>query len=608
MNNSKFAAFQRKLKFPLFALALILSIVGSYQVYHGKFSNIFKEIIVIIISTFKLFTFSPTNGITNEAPLAYELAIWMAPASTMVGFFSIFGKLYRNIRNTLIHIGKEHLVVMGYNQNSIEFIKNLKNNQRDIRVINLIGDTVAVNEDLLKDLEVKVVRVNYSNPDDENNIAIIKEEGIGDFGKIVCFEPEPSSYGYVSILGGWLKSVEKEIDLYIETDNYRVKELVEFQMDELSMFDIHYFNIEDLVVLNLINSGFPVDSTLGLEESWVNKSFDTIVDIAKQVGRANILIVGFSPIVENILNVISNNSVINPLENVNITIIDKSASSKFDKYNDYKTMIDNVLNYELIDMDTNSRNLKMVVHEREIREPFTAVFFTEAETYSNIVNIDRLRDIILDKPVAVYNIDTASNDSVFNSLQTDIKNLILFGDRSSVLTKEVIIDEKLLRESKKFNAYYNSTASDLMGYDAPTESVEKQWSTLSNVKKESSMYQTMHGDVKRTILNKFSELEEFKGVDIVEKWKSDISGLSVSEQVDLIEDNIFMNYMTSLEHKRWNNFYYMRDFTFGPIKDERNKKHDCLIDDWDSFMGGIQRDKAIYDFISTLSIKEKPAN
>lgn len=107
MNNSKFAAFQRKLKFPLFALALILSIVGSYQVYHGKFSNIFKEIIVIIISTFKLFTFSPTNGITNEAPLAYELAIWMAPASTMVGFFSIFGKLYRNIRNTLIHIGKE---------------------------------------------------------------------------------------------------------------------------------------------------------------------------------------------------------------------------------------------------------------------------------------------------------------------------------------------------------------------------------------------------------------------------------------------------------------------------------------------------------------------
>ena len=185
MNSSKLSSIQRKLKVPFFALALILSLVGSYQVYHGRFSNVFKEIIVIIISTFKLFTFSPTNGITNEAPLAYELAIWMAPASTMVGFFSVFSKLYRNIRNSLIHIGKEHLVVMGYNPYSIEFIKNLKNDHPEIRVINLLDNTENINEELLKSLDVKVVRVSYSDINSEENKLIIRDEKIGDYGKIV---------------------------------------------------------------------------------------------------------------------------------------------------------------------------------------------------------------------------------------------------------------------------------------------------------------------------------------------------------------------------------------------------------------------------------------
>ena len=37
-------------------------------------------------------------------------------------------------------------------------------------------------------------------------------------------------------------------------------------------------------------------------------------------------------------------------------------------------------------------------------------------------------------------------------------------------------------------------------------------------------------------------------------------------------------------------------------KSEWNDLDNVKIDDWDEFLGGIQRDKAIYDFISTLSL------
>ena len=436
----------------------------------------------------------------------------------------------------------------------------------------------------------------------EENKLIIRDEKIGDYGKIVCFEREPYGYGYVEKLSKWLGNMDKTIDLYLRTENYRVKELVEFQMDELVAFDIHYFNLDELMVMNLIGDDFSINNTPGLLEDWSDRTFETIDDIAKQVGRANVLMVGFSPISESVLNVISNNSVINPLRNVKVTIIDKAASGKFDKYNDYKTMIDNVMDYELIDMDTNSRNLKNVVLEREREEPFSAVLFCEEEIYSNIVNIDRIKDIVENKPVAVYAKDSVSSDSVLNSVKQTIKSMQIFGDPNHVLTKDIIIDESMLQKSKEFNAYYNRLASEMMGYEISNDSVESQWHSLSNVKKESSMYQTMHRDVKEMLIRNFSELKKLEGIDIVEDWKELVSGKSVSQQVSIIENDTFMNYMTALEHKRWNNFYYMRDFTFGNIKDEKNKKHDCLIDDWDEFLGGIQRDKAIYDFISTLSL------
>ncbi len=65
-----------------------------------------------------------------------------------------------------------------------------------------------------------------------------------------------------------------------------------------------------------------------------------------------------------------------------------------------------------------------------------------------------------------------------------------------------------------------------------------------------------------------------------------------------------MNFFAQLEHKRWSNFYYMKNFRLG-AKNEEMCTHDCLIDDWEAFLSGPQRDKAIYDFLSLLVIKKE---
>ena len=90
-------------------LGFVLSLNGSFQLYHGKYDSILKEISVISVSVLKLFLFVPIEGFTKQNPLTYELAIWIAPISTLLATFSIFNKLYTAIKLKIAHFYKEHI-------------------------------------------------------------------------------------------------------------------------------------------------------------------------------------------------------------------------------------------------------------------------------------------------------------------------------------------------------------------------------------------------------------------------------------------------------------------------------------------------------------------
>lgn len=602
--RNKILYYLRKIRTPFFIVSMILSIVGSYQLYSGNYSNVFKEITVIVISTMKLFTFFPTNGLLNEAPLAYELAIWMAPLSTMVGIFSIFDKLYKTVNLSFYHIGRKHLVVMGANEKSITFIKNLQRDMPGTRIYCLLDEGDSFEEKRLEELEVEVIRLDYSNPNSEINRLKLRDKKVGDMGIIISFEEEPKNYGFITSLGKMFPDDNDEINLYVETSNYRIKELVELKMDELEIFDIHYFSVEELLIKDLLeNSGFSFNIPKGLEKSFRNAKFVSATEIANEVGTYNLLIIGFSKVGEQFLNQASNLLTINPMENLKVTIIDENATSKFDKYNDYKTMIDKVMDYTLIDLE-NERDISDIVRTHHEKNPFNGVLFGSEDTMDNILKIDRVIDFIKDLPIAIYSQKLDIIETLVESLSLRHENITIFGDAKEVLTADIIINEKLLNKAKNFNAYYNKITAKLMDWEEPKNSIENQWKSLSNIKKESSIYQSAHQGTKLILLKKFLEVyDSFASTEeILDYWKSKIEGNDISKQVDIIEDDPIMNYMTALEHKRWNNFYYMRDFVFDEVKDEKRKTHDCLIDDWDVFLGGIQRDKAIYDFISTLSL------
>lgn len=605
MKKNKVNYYLNKFKLVLFILALGFSLVGSIQLYYGRYDNILKTITVVLYSTFKLFAFAPTNLITNEAPLTYELAIWIAPAFTMVGFFSVFKKLYQSVRAFIFHMKKDHIVLLGDNEETITFIKNLNQSDEELGVILLCDISDNINEDTYKDLFVKIVKVDFSHPDADVNRMILKDEKVFNYGKMISFEEEPKNYSRLNGLAIMTDDFDKAIEIFVRTESNRIKELIEKKMDKIDQFDINYFDPNELLVKNLFeNSGFSPNPPEAFKRDISEIEFTSIEEISEYIGHYNLLIIGFSEIAKKFLIQSSNYLTINPLQKLKVTIVDNDVEAKFEHFKDYREMVDKVMDVELYEM-TSLRSTLDFVQEKNREEKYSLALFAFDDTKENIFHLDKCSDVLADIPFVLYSKEAGEINTVIDSLKLKHPNITAFGDLKDVLDKNTILYEKLIFKSKKFNQLYNKNAAKIMGWTYDESKEKQSWKHLSTVKKESSIYQSAHRNTKLLILRKLSLSKNFDS-DVNTKlleWNESLHNKDIEEQLRIIENDPVLNYMTSLEHQRWNNFYYMRDFKFG-VKDELKKTHDCLIDDWDDFMSSIQREKAIYDTLSTISLIE----
>lgn len=324
------------------------------------------------------------------------------------------------------------------------------------------------------------------------------------------------------------------------------------------------------------------------------------------MGAYRLLVVGVSSISESFISQVTNLLTFNPYQKLEIMIVDENADDKMADFIGYKREMAKVFNCHILNLTSGSRQMLEVIQNAHNEKPFSAVLFAHQDIKKNILNLDRLADIMFETPFAVYSDELMEIAPVIDGLAIRHPNIIIFGDRDRLLTKEIILEEGLLINAKRFNFKYNATMSELMGYPADERSLSEQWESLSNVKKDSSANQTAHRPTKQLILEKFLEVfpECSSPSDLIDLWQKELSNKTIGQRVDFIEQHPFLNYMTALEHQRWNNFYYMRNFIFGEEKNEIKKTHDCLIDDWSEFLASKQRDKAIFDTISTLDLKE----
>jgi hypothetical protein len=601
--------YRRKTSTIIYILGFVLGVVGSYQVYHGQFASPVREVSVILYSVVKLFTFAPTVDITKSAPLAYDLARWIAPIGTVLGLFTIFEALYIAVRLQLHHYRQDPMVVMGANDRSMVFMKNVLRDHPKQRIVCIVAEgDKELDPKTLEKLNIRVCTLDYKTKDSYTNRKTVKDCRIDRANVLVCFETESQNYGYLSVLDGLLSSkAQKPLDAYVNTENSQLREIVQQPMAQLASLSIHYFNTYDLSAAELMNDpGFQLHRTPGLMRSWRDMRFESVEAVGEQLGNVHLLLVGFSDLGQHVLKLASNQATMNATKSLRVTIVDHNLQSLFELYEAEVDQHDRVFDVELVELDIHSKAMRTKLDALQAQVPVTAVIYALKDTRESLLNIERCGRWLKEIPTAVYCENATEIGPFVQAMQSRYSHLVFFGQLEKVLNEDVIINEAQLCKAKQFNAYYNKVSAELMGWQESTTTAEEHWRKLSAVKRESSVYQTMHQNVKLDILGKLCELPTYPDdVDaLIARWRQELEGHSIAEQVDIIEADVGMNYMTALEHKRWNNFHYMRGFRYGAVKDEVGKTHDCLIDDWAVFMKAL-REKAIYDFLSTLSIEKE---
>ena len=590
----------------IYILGFVLSLIGSFQVYHGRYDNILKEISVISVSVLKLFLFVPIEGFIKQNPLAYELAIWIAPLTTLLATFSIFNKLYTAIKLKLTHFYKEHIIVMGCNDYSLSFMKNyisLKNKKKILCVLPERSQEKDI--ETLNRLGVITCTMDYMSGLNDENMRISSEYNFASVDTIICFEDEPKNYGYLKLISELItkrrNKKEKIVNVYVNTVNKYIRNIVQHKMDEIKIFDIKYFNIYDLIAYNLINlKNFKLYETSGLKKEYF--SFD---DFSKSIGTPNILLIGFKNCGKSLFELAVNQTLVNTKENMKITIVDRKISNIIEEYKATIRELQKVANIELIDGDINHISTQNKIKENHKKAPFTAVLFSTKNCTESLIFMDLLgEEIFKNVNTAVFCENIWENKPLIESIILKYPNITVFGELIDVLNFESITNEPLEIKAKEFNAYYNKITENIMDSPEQDISVEEQWASLSNIKKDSSRNQCMHQNVKEVLLGKIAQMEGLSSVEeLLNRWKAMIDSVSIKEQINIIEKNPAMSYMSALEHKRWSNFYYMRNFVYSEKKDEVNGTHNSLIDDWDEFLNSKKREEVIYDFISVLSVK-----
>ncbi|MDI9469152.1 MAG: hypothetical protein QM296_02990 [Bacillota bacterium] len=600
---------RRRLRLLIYLVGIVLSLVGSYQVVRPQTVGAWEFVTNMVNSVIKLFMFAPIVPISEVAPPAFELATWIAPLGTVLGFFQVFTRIWLGLRQWLRHERRRHLVVLGDPVSAVPFLLTLAGDDPAERLLYLLpsGTVLEAAEDLEK-RGIRVLSFDFDHPGCYENEMLRRRYRLHESFAIVCFGGGPQGLGRLGALDLLLAAtISEPIPTHVESRSLGARELIAWQTAGWKSFDVQFFDLNELRALELLQSEhFPLHCTPGLERDWSADTLSSEAALAEAIGRPHLLIVGFGELGQALLRQAVNLGTVNPRQPLAVSIVDREAGQNFDFFTADIAVFERVCEVELLNYDVRAAGLPAELERIAAARPFTAAAFCLPDSEIAVLGCERLRPLLQDRPIAIASRRPDDIKILAAALEKRGARLTLFGSDSKILNRSVILNDSMIEQAQAFNARYNRTAALLSGAVPDARSPRQQWQALGMLAKESSVAQTLHRQVKRAILERIvsvgggpSTVEE-----LGQSWSRALDGLDIAAQVSLIERDPVMNFLTELEHRRWNNFHYLRGFRFAETKDWIAKTHDCLIDDWDDFLSGPQREKAIYDFISVLAASE----
>lgn len=597
---------------------------GIFSYYYPKIDRLWQLLSVTIFSTIKMFFFVPGLPAEADVTITYEIAKWVAPILTSALVLTRASNTILHWKNRTVNkFTKKHIVIFGRNEISNSLIFNLINDKSKFKISLVSGEQIS--DDIKQQYERKGVAVynfdfDYSTSQDidylfenlklnnVNSILFMGEDDLKNYSFYVKLIRKLSPNHLIKI---YINCKTKSVIQYIEDVNKQEK----IENPDIENIEVITFNKEELIVRLLLQNPNSQNGALSKNLSSLEKQVRTDSDIDLSIieeglSQNHILVFGINDLIKPFFRNVANDLTISIRKKTKITVIYENENSFIEKYKTDNEEILGALEIEGVQTSFSSRILLRFLRKLKEENDITSIFLFLEDTVVNL-KILKLLEKVFDVPVALRN---SSGLDLNTLLPVNYKKLKIFGNLNEVMTENIFLRTKLDKRAVDFNKSYNrATSSAGLGEG-------ERWQSLSNVKKASSRASASHSVIKEEILRRiYFNRKDFEIRQIIkdkfeeyldiEKIRNDDPDRFKRELKEFLIKNPILDYLSRLEHIRWCNSYYAMNFKYGKEKDEENRTHYCLIDEWEDIMGKeFFRCHPEYDLISVFALFSEEFN
>lgn len=193
----------------------------------------------------------------------------------------------------------------------------------------------------------------------------------------------------------------------------------------------------------------------------------------------------------------------------------------------------------------------------------------------------------------------------YRAREAEARRITAFGTDRSLYTRELILDEELLKMAKRVHARYLhriglEQCRTCPRYDGRCSCIERcpqtfdeSWNNLGVFLQRSNICVADHMDVKlRQVLRRDCEVNR----ETLEAYKAAFAAPIIRERLD--------EYL-ELEHRRWMRYHFFNGWTYSPEMDRERKKHNRLVPYEELPAGQRSKDLDAYEMILDLNDPEK---
>lgn len=610
--------YKKKLSLVLFVLALILGFHGLYSYYSAAIEQPWKVLSAVLYGMIKMFLFVAPLSPEADTSVSYEIAKWLAPVLTSALVLTKITNAVFHFRNSLKNrLSKKHIVIFEKTDEADALIHNLLGRSEGYQISLVCKNPIASEWKIQYEksgVAVHLIDFDYASPKEaESFLREIKINSV----KSMIFASADDLQNYALFIRIIRKLRPKsEINCYIQCKSSSVPLYLEEIVNQekrreasLSGVDIIPFNRNELSVRLLMDE-------IGTQNGILRSEFRKLGEISREknlsvesieeaFGQTRFLILGANELLSPLLSHLVNDAVLTTGKKIRVTVVDKDGEAKMADFLSRKEEILEALEIEAISADIRYRYFEKLLRSWSEGSPFTAIFFLTEDTIGALSCLNVVDRYFSDVPKVFRNLSGVDLKPLLPKGREEIR---IFGDIKEVMTEDILIRTYLDKKAKDFNHNYNR-ASSLAGMGDGSE-----WSELSQTKKNSSRASASHARVKEEILRSLypaktdEELkrmlngyfEEFKFLEEIHKNSKE----EFQKEFRLYLDrHPVLDFLARLEHKRWCNSYYAMNFKYGEVKDEKNKTHPCLIEDWNVVIGEkFEVCHPEYDLIATFAL------